>query len=150
MRWLTGLHAPLLWCAGHQPSLRCQYLYFCTSKAGVSISTFVLVTKVNSAAPVVCGRRHLPQHVSIRQHTSAYVSIRQHTSEYVSMRQHACRNTSAYVSILSTCGVRSSTLAAIVAQRTSVSARRPLRMGVAVDGARRHSFNILHWGLMEP
>jgi hypothetical protein len=58
--------------------LRCQYLYFCTSKP-FSICTFVLEKQVNCVPPPATPRaRNEPPHtasVSIRQHTLAYVSI---------------------------------------------------------------------------
>jgi hypothetical protein len=81
--------------------LRCQYLYFCTSKAS-KLRTF---NSTHSSTPYPPENRSdaanfasrwfwtysaAPQ-VSARQHTSAYVSIRvirQHTSAYVSIRQH--------------------------------------------------------------
>jgi hypothetical protein len=59
--------------------LRCQYVYFCTSKASKP-STFGVHSYIHSHG--VC---------SIRQRTLAYVSVRQHTS--------AWQHTSAYVSI---------------------------------------------------
>jgi hypothetical protein len=72
--------------------LRCQYMYFCTSKA----STSVLESKFTSLPGSFDHRPYSPPaYVSIRQHTSAYVSVRQHTSAYVSVRQR----TSAYVSV---------------------------------------------------
>jgi hypothetical protein len=95
--------------------LRCQYLYFCTSKAS-KVSTNTDTCDLSSTGSIgggrgrlavsplsspssstlnACIRQHTSAYVSIRQHTSAYVSIRQHTSAYVSIRQH----TSAYVSI---------------------------------------------------
>ena len=65
--------------------LRCQYLYFCTSKAS-KLSTWLLLSSctcaVAFASSFTCTFERLgPQQLSIRQHTSAY---RQHTSAYVS------------------------------------------------------------------
>ena len=62
---------------GERTSKMCQYLCFCTSKAG----------KMSTRAGMRPERRlYTSAHVSIRQHTSAYVSTLQHTSAYVSIR----------------------------------------------------------------
>jgi hypothetical protein len=71
--------------------LRCQYVYFSTSKAS-KLSTWQSARAKRCCAISGCA-------ACIRQHTSAYVSIRQHTSAVLRDKRMRCLHTSAYVSI---------------------------------------------------
>ncbi len=75
---------------------RCQYLYFCTSKAS-KVSTWLRLVDELAQHQAIrhygkqllrLHRKHPRQLPVFRQHTSAYGSIRQHTSAYVSIRLH--------------------------------------------------------------
>jgi hypothetical protein len=68
--------------------LRCQYLYFGTSKES-KVSTLIDVPRVEGLGHTEGEDAARELHLGyLRGRRLAYVSIRQHTSAYVSIRQH--------------------------------------------------------------